>query len=47
MCSDQYTNFARPRILTGSRTRDPECDLAKVRDLIPPGKSGSYAIKMV
>jgi len=36
VCSDRYTNFARSRtgrtgsrILTGSRTEDPVCDLAK------------------
>ena len=47
ICSDRYANFARSRtgwaslrILTCSRTGDPACNLAKVRDLIPQKSQG-------
>jgi len=46
ICSDRYTNFARSRISTGSRTGDQVCDLAKVRDLISPDK-GNHTINIV
>jgi hypothetical protein len=47
ICSDRYANFARSRtgwaslrIFPGSRTGDPACNLAKVRDLIPQKSQG-------